>query len=82
MLKSGASLVIEPTETLTVIDVNTGKARIDYSVGEKVNHEKFGTGIVLSVKPMGNDALLEIAFDEVGTKKIMSNFAMMKKADQ
>lgn len=63
-------------------DVNTGKARIDYSVGEKVNHEKFGTGIVLSVKPMGNDALLEIAFDEVGTKKIMSNFAMMKKADQ
>ena len=25
-LKSGASLVIEPTETLTVIDVNTGKA--------------------------------------------------------
>ena len=58
----------------------TGKNRIEYSTGDRVKHDKFGDGLVLSVKPMGNDALLEIAFDEYGTKKIMSNFAMMKKA--
>lgn len=36
-LKSGASLVIEPTETLTVIDVNTGKA----INGKKAGDETF-----------------------------------------
>ena len=31
----------------------------------------FGRGLVLSVRPMGGDALLEVAFDTVGTKKLM-----------
>ncbi|WP_044973642.1 UvrD-helicase domain-containing protein [Ruminococcus sp. HUN007] len=57
----------------------TTKKHVDYFAGDRVDHEKFGQGTVISVKPMGNDALLEIAFDEIGTKKIMSNFAMMKK---
>ena len=35
-LKSGASLVIEPTETLTVIDVNTGKAINGRKAGDEV----------------------------------------------
>ncbi|MDO4730910.1 MAG: 3'-5' exonuclease [Clostridia bacterium] len=46
--------------------------------GERVMHKVFGTGTILSVKPMGNDALLEIHFDKVGNKKIMSNFAKLK----
>ena len=28
-------------------------------------------GMVLSIRKMGNDALLEVAFDQVGTKKLM-----------
>lgn len=60
--------------------INTGSDRIKYNVGDRVQHDKFGEGTVISVKPMGNDALLEISFDEIGTKKIMSNFSMMKKA--
>ena len=39
--------------------------------GDMVRHTAFGTGMVLSVQPMGGDALLEIAFDNVGTKKLM-----------
>ena len=35
-LKSGASLVIEPTETLTVIDVNTGKAVSGKKAGDEI----------------------------------------------
>lgn len=35
-LKSGASIVIEPTETLTVIDVNTGKAINGRKAGDEV----------------------------------------------
>ncbi|NCB63569.1 MAG: ATP-dependent DNA helicase PcrA, partial [Clostridia bacterium] len=39
--------------------------------GETVTHSAFGTGMVLSVAPMGGDALIEIAFDSVGTKRLM-----------
>lgn len=36
-----------------------------------ISHRTFGSGMVLSVRPMGNDALIEVAFDSVGTKKLM-----------
>jgi len=39
--------------------------------GDGVSHSAFGTGMVLSVRPMGGDALIEVAFDQVGTKKLM-----------
>lgn len=50
-----------------------------FDVGDTVRHKAFGTGIILSAKPMGNDVLLEIAFDKAGTKKLMSNFAKLDK---
>ncbi len=49
------------------------------AVGDSVSHGTFGTGVVLSAKPMGNDILLEIAFDKAGTKKLMAKFAKLKK---
>ena len=39
--------------------------------GDMVRHTAFGKGMVLSVRPMGGDALVEVAFDQVGTKKLM-----------
>ena len=39
--------------------------------GDAIRHRTFGQGMVLSVRPMGNDALVEVAFDGVGTKKLM-----------
>ncbi|MBQ8435841.1 MAG: UvrD-helicase domain-containing protein [Oscillospiraceae bacterium] len=51
----------------------------EYSVGEKVKHNIFGEGTILSVKKMASDAMLEIAFEKVGTKKIMANFAKLQK---
>lgn len=50
-----------------------------YAPGEKVLHNIFGEGTIISVKPMSNDSMLEIAFDKVGTKKIMANYAKLKK---
>ena len=47
--------------------------------GDTVLHPTFGPGLILSAKPMGNDTLLEIAFDNVGTKKLMANFAKLEK---
>ena len=45
------------------------------SKGDTVLHKAFGKGLVLTVLPMGGDALLEIAFDNVGTKRLMLNTA-------
>ncbi len=50
-----------------------------FTSGDRVNHNIFGEGTVLAVTPMGNDALIEVAFDNVGTKKLMANFAKIKK---
>ena len=55
------------------------KEAVTYTAGEKVSHNVFGEGTILSVKKMANDSMLEIAFDKVGTKKIMANFAKLKK---
>lgn len=52
-----------------------------YSVGDKVSHKTFGSGVVVGAQPMGNDTLLEISFDKAGVKKIMANFARLTKAD-
>jgi len=54
----------------------------DFRSGDSVVHNVFGRGMVLSVVKMGNDALLEIAFDEKGTKRLMAKTAAvhMKKA--
>lgn len=54
------------------------KADTSYSVGMRVSHGTFGEGLVLKVTPMGNDAMLEIAFDSVGTKKLMAGYARLK----
>lgn len=56
----------------------SASSAMTFSKGDTVSHSVFGTGVILSAKPMGNDTLLEIAFDKVGTKKIMANFAKIK----
>ena len=53
--------------------------RVDFKAGDSVNHSVFGNGMVISARPMGNDVLLEIAFDTVGTKKLMAKFARLTK---
>ena len=53
----------------------------EFNPGDRVAHNIFGDGTVLTVKKMANDAMLEIAFEKVGTKKIMANFARLRKLD-
>ena len=50
-----------------------------YNVGDTVKHRVFGTGVVLSAQRVGNDTLLEIAFENAGTKNLMANFAKLTK---
>ncbi len=46
--------------------------------GTRVVHASFGKGEILSARPMGGDVLYEVAFDTVGTKKLMGTYAKLK----
>lgn len=50
-----------------------------YIAGDRISHNKFGEGTVISASALGNDTLLEISFDNVGTKRLMANFAKIVK---
>ncbi len=67
-----------PTPALTQNKTETAK-RETLTVGDMVKHVSFGEGTVLSVKPMGGDTLYEIAFEKVGTKKLMATYARLTK---
>jgi DNA helicase-2/ATP-dependent DNA helicase PcrA len=70
--KSEQSAVVSATQNTSYMELNKG---------DMVQHAAFGRGLVLSVMKMGGDALLEIAFDQIGTKKLMAKTASvhMKK---
>ncbi len=53
----------------------------EYQKGDMLEHKAFGRGMVLSTQKAGGDTLLEIAFDNVGTKRLMLKFTaqLMKK---
>ena len=53
------------------------KSSAQYTAGMTVEHKTFGRGLILKTTPMGNDYMLEIAFDTVGTKKIMAGYARL-----
>ena len=55
------------------------KAETDFSVGDIIEHKKFGRGKVLNVIPLGNDKKIEIEFDSGEHKNLMALFANLKK---
>ena len=52
-----------------------------WKIGDRVEHGTFGAGEITAVKPMGNDSLLTVQFEAIGVKKIMANFAKLKRRD-
>ena len=73
--------VKKPSYTTYAAPKATPAAYLDLNKGDMVEHTAFGRGLVLSVLKMSGDALLEIAFDQIGTKKLMAKTASahMKK---
>lgn len=56
-------------------------AGIDWKVGEKVKHGKWGIGTVVKVKGSGDDLELDIAFPSpTGIKKLLAKFAPIERA--
>ncbi len=54
-------------------------APVNFEAGDRVRHSVFGEGTVLSATAMSGDTLLEIAFDKVGTKKVLANYTRIRK---
>ena len=57
------------------------KADIDYGVGDRVSHIKFGEGTVLGVEDGPRDYQVTVNFDASGQKVMMASFAKLKKID-
>ena len=52
---------------------------LDYQVGDRVSHMKFGEGEVLAIEEDKKDKLVTVLFDTAGQKKMLAGFAKLKK---
>lgn len=78
-MRRPAGGTVQGTTALAGVSPKGEKSSESYGIGDRVRHRMFGSGTVLNATAMGGDTLLEIAFDKVGTKKIMAAFAKLKK---
>lgn len=59
----------------------TGADKKAWKVGDKVQHKKWGQGMVVSVNGSGNDMELDIAFPNEGVKRLLAQFAPITKVN-
>lgn len=58
---------------------STGANSLDYTVGDRVAHVRFGEGTVTAMKDTGGDYQVTVAFQGDMTRKMMASFAKLKK---
>jgi len=70
----------DPDSQYTITKLPVG---IKFVEGDAIEHTTFGRGVITSLSKAGGDALLEIAFDKEGTKRMLLKSAgrYMKKVD-
>ena len=51
----------------------------EYAVGQRVEHPKFGVGIVERIEVLATDHKLVVAFDNAGEKTLLAKFAKLTK---
>lgn len=59
---------------------STGGEQIGWKVGDKAVHGKWGTGTVVSIRGDADDLELDIAFPNIGIKRLLAKFAPIEKA--
>ena len=55
------------------------KNSLDYEVGDRVRHQKFGEGTVTKIADGGRDYEVTVEFDRAGVKKMFASFAKLVK---
>ncbi len=77
VLEARRSLRSKPFETSPV---TVSKAdHLDYGVGDRVRHLRFGEGTVLEITEGRKDYEVRVEFDTAGVKKLFASFAKLKK---
>ncbi len=71
--------VIKSYQSTSFSSNRTSKISLEYTIGDRVKHNKFGEGIVLQIVEGGRDYEVTVEFDKVGTKKMFASFAKLKK---
>lgn len=66
-------------QTAATRQVTNAGAVGSYRLGDKVEHGKWGQGVVVSVKGEGEDAEISVAFPEMGIKTLVAKYAPLKK---
>jgi Superfamily I DNA and RNA helicases len=56
-----------------------GAEKLNWNVGDKVDHKKWGQGTVVKVNGDGKNAELDVAFDSQGIKRLLAEYAPIKK---
>ena len=51
----------------------------EYGLGDRVMHNSFGEGVILSIEGQADSARLQIHFDNVGTKWLVMSYANLEK---
>ncbi len=59
-----------------------GAGDITFQAGDKVQHEKWGSGTVVAVQGQGEDARITVAFAGEGLKQLLAKFAPLKRAGE
>ncbi|GAA3713755.1 DNA helicase PcrA [Salinicoccus jeotgali] len=61
--------------------VLTNNSGVTFSIGDKVEHKKFGDGIISGIKGEGDSQELDIVFTKAGVKRLLANFAPIEKKE-
>lgn len=57
-------------------------SKMDWTVGDKARHQKWGIGMVVSIKNEGDALELQVAFDQpIGIKKLLAKFAPLERVE-
>lgn len=56
-----------------------GSKALEYGVGDRVRHMRYGEGTVLGIEPGPRDSQVTVVFDEAGQKIMYAGFAKLKK---
>lgn len=78
-VKSKLRKLVRP-EPVTVTAFNGGEPA-EFSEGDRVEHDRFGTGVILSIEGQPPNITATVEFENGGSKKLLLRFAKLRKVD-
>ena len=68
-----------PTSRIAAHSPIATAVNLDFSVGDKVSHDRFGLGVITALDGNGGSAKATVEFKNAGTKQLLLKFARLKK---